>query len=236
MLDEDEGDEEQLEIQQCIEELKSKDLYDKNIDAEGWRKENREKAKTLNKKYYSEQQQIIHTLHSDLLVNLYRCEIKLGKEMGMIKSQTNKQLQSSGVDLTKHAPGNLSKNLATSLNQKMNQSKNKTLAQSKADLQDLKQTLQEAGKLPPPRPNIQATEKILEKENNQNPYQNALLYMCLAMSKSNIVEQKSLLLESVESLKRAKQSEDILSNLALENTVHIKASAYFHTYYQSSSD
>ena len=52
----------------------------------------------------------------------------------------------------------------------MNQTKNNTLAKSKNDLQNLKQTLQEAGKLPPPKPQIQSYEKILEKENNKNPY------------------------------------------------------------------
>ena len=45
---------------------------------------------------------------------------------------------------------------------------------------------------------------MLEKENNHNAYQNALLQMCLAVAKTNIVEQKSLLLEAVEYLKKAK--------------------------------
>lgn len=90
-------------------------------------------------KYFSEQEQIIHSLHCDLLVNLYRCEIKLGKEMQVVKTQTNKLLQTQGIDLSKHAPGNLTKNLSTSLSQKMNQSKtNKTLAKAKGDLQTLK--------------------------------------------------------------------------------------------------
>ncbi len=90
-------------------------------------------------KYFSEQEQIIHSLHCDLLVNLYRCEIKLGKEMQVVKTQTNKLLQTQGIDLSKHAPGNLTKNLSASLSQKMNQSKtNKTLAKAKGDLQTLK--------------------------------------------------------------------------------------------------
>ncbi len=93
-------------------------------------------------KYFSEQEQIVHSLHCDLLLNLYRCEIKLGKEMQMVKTQTSKLLQTQGIDLSKHAPGNLTKNLSTSLNQKMNQTKsNKTLAKAKGDLQTLKQTL-----------------------------------------------------------------------------------------------
>ena len=107
----------------------------------------------LGVKFFNEQEQIIHSLHCDLLLNLYRCEIKLGKEMQVVKTQTSKLLQTQGIDLSKHAPGNLTKNLSASLTQKMNQSKtNKTLAKAKGDLQTLKQTLQEAGKLPPPKP------------------------------------------------------------------------------------
>lgn len=59
--------------------------------------------------------------------------------MNVVKSQTNKLLISQGIDLSKHAPGNMTKNLSTSLNSKMNQTKNnKTLAKSKADLTQLK--------------------------------------------------------------------------------------------------
>ena len=86
-------------------------------------------------------------------MDLYRCEVKLGKEMNVVKSQTNKLLTTQGIDLSKHAPGNLTKNLATSLSKKMDQVKtSKTLAGSKAALRELQQTLQEAGKLPPEKP------------------------------------------------------------------------------------
>lgn len=37
-LDEDEGDEEQLEVQKCIDELKNKDLFEKGISHEEWRR------------------------------------------------------------------------------------------------------------------------------------------------------------------------------------------------------
>ena len=54
--------------------------------------------------------------------------------MAVVKTQTSKLLISQGIDLTKNAPGNLTKNLATSLNMKMNQVTNKTLGKSKNDL------------------------------------------------------------------------------------------------------
>ncbi len=92
-LDEDEGDEEQLEVQRCIDELKNKDLFEKGINYEDWRKTMKERNKLIGVKYYNEQEQIVHSLHCDLLLNLYRCEIKLGKEMQIVKTQTSKLLQ-----------------------------------------------------------------------------------------------------------------------------------------------
>jgi hypothetical protein len=61
--------------------------------------------------------------------------------------------------------------------------------------------------MPPSKPQVLSYEKILERENNTNPYQNALLYIVRASSKSNSVEQKSLLLEAIEFLKKADASE-----------------------------
>lgn len=134
-LEEDEGDEEQNEVQKCIEELKNKDLFEKGINWEDWRKTMKLKTTLTYAKYFTEQEQIVHSLHCDLLLNLYRCEIKLGKEMQVAKTQTSKLLQTQGIDLSKHAPGNLTKNLSASLSQKMTQQKtNKTLAKAKGDL------------------------------------------------------------------------------------------------------
>ena len=80
-LEEDEGDEEQNEVQKCIEELKNKDLFEKGINWEDWRKTMKLKTTLTYAKYFTEQEQIVQSLHCDLLLNLYRCEIKLGKEM-----------------------------------------------------------------------------------------------------------------------------------------------------------
>ena len=60
--------------------------------------------------------------------------------------------------------------------------------------------------------------------------------MCLAVAKSNIVEQKSLLLEAVECLKKAKSQEDSLSGLALENAIYLKAAQHYHEYYERTAD
>mmetsp|Transcript_13384 Transcript_13384/g.20928 ORF Transcript_13384/g.20928 Transcript_13384/m.20928 type:complete len:190 (+) Transcript_13384:106-675(+) len=169
-------------------------------------------------------------------MNLYRCEIKLGREMTVVKKQTSDLLKTQGIDLAKNAPGNLTKNLSGKLNTKMNLSKGKTLSQNKGALKSLQQTLQEAGKMPPAKPQILSFEKILERENNQNPYQNSLLYMALAMAKTNTVEQKSLLLESMEFLKKAKSGEETLANLTLDNAVYIRAARYYHEYFSKTPD
>jgi hypothetical protein len=81
---------------------------------------------------------IVVALHTDLIVCLYRCEVKLGKESTVNKQHIEKTLTQSGMDLQKHAPGNLTKNLSESLTKKMTQAKSsKTLANNKAALKDL---------------------------------------------------------------------------------------------------
>ena len=85
-LDEDEGDEEQLEVRTCDEELKDKDLFEKEIERDTWHVEDEKRNKLECKKFYSEQDQIIHALHVDVLMCLYRCEVKLGKEMNVVKN------------------------------------------------------------------------------------------------------------------------------------------------------
>ena len=57
----------------------------------------------------------IYALHADILTDLYRCEVKMGREVNMIKSQTNKLLISQGIDLQKTNPANPTKNLSASL-------------------------------------------------------------------------------------------------------------------------
>ena len=107
--------------------MRDKGLDERDIDLEAWRKENNQKTSLIDKKYFNETEQTIHALHTDILVNLYRCEIKLGKEMGVVKRQTNDLLKTQGIDLSKNAPGNLTKNLSSSLTKKMNVSKGKTI-------------------------------------------------------------------------------------------------------------
>ena len=54
-LDEDEGDEEQDEVRAAIEELKDKDLFEKEISREEWHAEDERRNRIEGKKFYSEQ-------------------------------------------------------------------------------------------------------------------------------------------------------------------------------------
>ena len=55
--------------------------------------------------------------------------------------------------------------------------------------------------------------------------------MSLAVAKSNAVSQKSLLLASLEFIKKAKEAEDTLAAITLENAVQISAARFFHPYF-----
>lgn len=81
---------------------------------------------------------IVNALHADLIVCLYRCEVKLGKESKAKSKNVDLTLTEAGIDLQKNAVGNMAKNLSESLGKKMTQVKNsKTLATNKANLKEL---------------------------------------------------------------------------------------------------
>ena len=63
-------------------------MFERGIDVAEWRREHRGRTSLEGKKFFGETDQIIHALHVDILMNLYRCEVKLGKEMTVVKRQT----------------------------------------------------------------------------------------------------------------------------------------------------
>lgn len=81
------------------EELKNKDLYEKDIDSKKWHEFDNKTKKRQGKKYFTEQDMLVHALHADLIMCLYRCEVKYGKESGSSKTQVNETLTQAGVDL-----------------------------------------------------------------------------------------------------------------------------------------
>ena len=53
-MDENECEEEKEEMRNMIEELKDKDLFEKDIDRVIWHKENEEKNRLIGKQFFSE--------------------------------------------------------------------------------------------------------------------------------------------------------------------------------------
>ena len=192
VLERDEADEEEFEI------LRAEGTVQTLLREEGYADKPIQKADTvlkldgLLKKAYSENESILHGLHTDLLIALYRVELKLASQMKTINEQTKTLMTQQGI-----ATLDRTKGVSVGLKNKMTIGKGKTATKIKNDYTNLQKTLQEAGKLPPPKPVLEQVEKILLSESNQNPYHNALLHMQMALNKSNMQEQKSLLIEAL---------------------------------------
>ena len=139
-LDEDEADEEQFEIDKAMVDINP--LEEEKFD------EKQEVDKKVNKllhKHYSERDSILNALHADVLVNLYRCELKLSKQMKEIKNETKKMFTQQGIQMSDETKG-----VSHTLKQKMTIIKGKTATKVKKDFKNLEKTLQDAGKLRKP--------------------------------------------------------------------------------------
>jgi hypothetical protein len=67
-------------------------------------------------------------------------------------------------------------------------------------------------------------------ENSHNVYQNALFSMHVSVSKDNIVEQKSLLMESLDYLKKAVEDEAKLKKIIIDNSASVKIAEHLMNY------
>lgn len=207
LLDEDEADEEATEVERLEKEKHSFMLFMDKIKQdhppEGEHAdEEMRKAKYEQKKlyqYYADIDDLINDLHIDILACLYRCEIKLGSDFKDFNMKTTKMLKIKGIK----APDENTAGLSTSLKKKYTMKNTKSIAKATTDFKGLQNALQEAGKIPVSRPSATNFEKLIMLENDHNVYQNALFSMQVATTKSNVVEQKSLLLESFEYLKKS---------------------------------
>ena len=72
------------------------------------------------------------------------------------------------------------------------------------------------------RPAATNFEKVIMLENGHNVYQNALFSMQVSVSKDNTVEQKSLLMESFDYIKKCVEDEERLKKIILDNSAAIK--------------
>ena len=142
---------------------------------------------------------ILYNMHAQILVNLYRCELKLDQFTAQEQNDTKKSFKGLKPSATK--------GLSTGIIAKLALGKGKTVSKIRKDTQQLQETLQSAGKLPPKKPTPNFTEKLLISENGKNPYQQSLLFMQMALFKINPQEQKSLLKDSMKYIEEAEDME-----------------------------
>jgi hypothetical protein len=162
---------------------------------------------------------ILNTMHAEVLCNLYRCELKLDKSSGEQQTDTKKSFKGLKPSLTK--------GLSAGITAKLALGSGKTASKVRRDTQQLQETLQAAGKLPPKKPVATFTEKLLITENGKNCYQQAILYMQMALFKVNPQEQKSLLKDSIRFIEEAEESEKNMSVELVKSAAEVQASRHF---------
>lgn len=179
-LDQDEAHEEDYEFREIALFYARDDLKDSQY------------LESLNfDKAFTEYYGIVNALHTDITVNLIRCEIKAGKY-----SQKQTLLKNTDkLTLTLKNPEGI-ENIPERLRAKMTIMAGKTAKQIHKNATTLQTTLQNAGKQEPPKPKVEGYENELIQEGNNNSYFNALLYMTMATNKSKFPEQKYLLKEA----------------------------------------
>lgn len=205
VLEQDEAQEEDYEFREISHFYGRDDLKDSPY------------LETLNfGKAFTEYYSIINTLHTDILADLIRCEIKAGKysqKVGMLKN-TDK------LTLTLKNPEGI-ENIPERLRAKMTMMSGTTAKQVQKNATLLQTTLQNAGKLEPPKPKVEGYESDLIQEGNNNAYFNALLYMSMATNKSKFPEQKYLLQEAFKYLQQAEDEEKLHILNGIQNSVFL---------------
>jgi hypothetical protein len=204
--------------------LRKKELSEEEAKEEEWEvlrklKEKErlqaEEAEKEGEKGMSEMESILISTHVDVLANLYRCELKLDR-LRIAQNKTTKQtLKEKGLTLGIRNTADLAAKM------------NRTSTKVKRDTLELQQTLQEAGKLPPKKPTLTSTEKLLISENSKNYYQQALLYLTIAKFKSDPQEQKSLLKDALSFISDCERMEKQLTQLAIDNAPQLFASRLY---------
>lgn len=201
----------QIEEDEAIEE--ENEVLTKNKEKNRLIEEEKEFNKTPQ---IPEVEIILNNFHAEILANLYRCELKLDYHASEEQSNTKKSFKGLKPSLTK--------GLSAGITAKLGLSKGKTITKIRRDTQQLQETLQNAGKLPPNKPLPNFTEKLLISENGKNPYQQALLLMQMALFKINPQEQKSLLKDSMKSIEESEEMEKNMWNQVLLSGPEIQAS------------
>lgn len=164
----------------------------------------------------AEYMNILSGLHTDVILNMIRCELKAGKQT----YQNSLAKEGTGMFSAKLMERGL-EGIPDRLKAKMTIMKSKTTKQVRENATSLQTTLQNAGQLEPPRPKIFQYEQTLIQEGNKNPYFNALLYMSLAGNKPTLPEQKYLLEQALNFIDKAQEEEGLHAANAVHNSVFL---------------
>ena len=112
ILDEEEANEETKEIEEIDYLIKNRKFLNFNSNY-------KIQSDNLSDKIYtSAYDDYLNDLHIDVLVNLYRCEIKLGQELQVIHNQSIKLLQKQGFNIENDVSTDLSSTFSSKFTKK----------------------------------------------------------------------------------------------------------------------
>ncbi|EAR94374.2 hypothetical protein TTHERM_00049190 (macronuclear) [Tetrahymena thermophila SB210] len=181
---------------------------------------------------FSETEMLINALHADIIINIFRCELKLGRQQFKVATQKSKDVKATRQEnkyMTKSQAQRINNiplnedygNLPDKDKLKATMIQGDTTKQVKSDYVELKTELQNAGQLEPPKPQMQSYEDNLINEQMANPYTLSLLYMMIASNKIKQPEQQYLLQKAFSYIKDAEQMESLHTDNCIKDSIYI---------------
>lgn len=167
----------------------------------------------------SELDMVINCIQVDVLINMVRCEIKLGdlsKTAKQHKADVIRSLGADEIDLIKKQQ-NL-EGIADNLIKKINLMREKGSTEIKKTVKQLDHNLRNNNTLGDNEIRYADYEKKLKSEANQNPYFKSVLYMVMAMDRTQIADHEKLLQTSFDSIRQCETIEERYMAEGVENT------------------
>lgn len=175
--------------------------------------QNDQKPKNLLLK---ESDNLLNCVNVDLIVKYYRLHIKsefINKHKGL-NADNNETVNSVNSKKSK---------ISLSQTKKLDIIKGKTAVQVKNNMDFLKLSLQEAGKMEPDKPVYEKYEKEMILAIGKNLYLSSIFKLIMSIFRSGKQDQKYLLTECLETLKKAFNEENDRLRYFEENFLYIKA-------------
>jgi len=162
-------------------------------------------------KFISESENLINCLLVELTTKYYRHYIKYGfikkqnKKFGEKKSLKDTTIVLKDDDDGKYKPHT---KVSEQTVKKLDIIKGATSIQTKKNIDFLKHSLQEAGKLAPDKPMLEPYEKEMFLLNSKNSYLNSLFYLMMASFRSGKQDQLYLLMQATQEVEKAVEDEN----------------------------